>query len=204
MLPCSRQSTGSSSRNSRVVSVSQLHHRFCASASSRWCVGATICPCARASRDNRRDLRPRHHQHPHIVGPEGPRFDRLDDEDALQQAAIDDRHAEKRAVRILAGFREVLESGMGGRVGEDLRFEPFGDQAGQAFGQPHADAADAVAAQADGGGEHQARAVGLQQVDRADVGLKALLNEMRDVGQRFRRIAVPRDQAADFLERPQA
>ena len=49
LLSSSRHSTGSSSRNRLVVSGSQLHQRFCASAPSRWCAGATNCPSVRAS-----------------------------------------------------------------------------------------------------------------------------------------------------------
>ena len=45
--------------------------------------------------DDRRHLRARHHQHPHVVGAEGARLDRLHDQHALQQPAIEDRHAEE-------------------------------------------------------------------------------------------------------------
>ena len=62
--------------------------------------------------DDRRELRAGHRQHPHVVGAEGARLDRLHDEHALQQAAIDDRHAEERAVGILAGLGKVLEARM--------------------------------------------------------------------------------------------
>ena len=65
---------------------------------------------------------------------------------------------------------EVLEPRMRRRVVDDDRAHLLGDQADQPFGEPHADAADALGAQADGRGEHEIRAIGLQQVDRADVG----------------------------------
>ena len=54
--------------------------------------------------DDRRQLRARHHQHPHVVRAEDARLDRLHDQHALQQPAIDHRHAEERVVGILAGL----------------------------------------------------------------------------------------------------
>ena len=98
--------------------------------------------------DDRRQLRAGHDQHPHVVLGEDARLDRLHDQHALQQAAIDDRHAEERAIRILAGLAEVLEARMRRRVGDDLRLQLFGDEAGEPFGEPHADAADAFRAAA--------------------------------------------------------
>ena len=67
------------------MSLSQLHQRFCASATSRWWAGATNCPSVRASLTIGAELRPGHHQHPHIIGAEDARLVRLDDEDPLQQ-----------------------------------------------------------------------------------------------------------------------
>ena len=99
--------------------------------------------------------------------------------------------------------RKVLEARMRRRVGDDLRPQLLGDQSGQAFGQPHADAADALRPQADGRGEHQVGAIGLEQVDRADVGLEPALDQVDDVGQRFGGVAALRDQPADFFERPE-
>ena len=94
----------------------------------------------------------------------------LHDQHALQQAAIDDRHAEKRAVRILARLAEVFEPRVRRRIRDDLRPQLLGDETGQALGQPHADPADALGAEADRCREHEVGAVGLEQVDRTDVG----------------------------------
>ena len=91
---------------------------------------------------------------------EGPRLDGLHHEHALQQAAVDERDAEERAIRILAGVLEVLEARMRRRVVHDQRPQLLGDEADQAFVEPHADPADAIGLQADGGGEDQVRAVG--------------------------------------------
>ena len=57
-------------------------------------------------------------------------------------------------------------------VGDDLRPQLLGDQAGQPFGEPHPHAADALGPQADRRRQHQVRAIGLEQVDRADVGAR--------------------------------
>ena len=62
--------------------------------------------------DDRRQLRAGRRQHPHVVVAERARLGRLHDEHALQHAAIDDRHAEERAIRILSRLAEVLEARM--------------------------------------------------------------------------------------------
>ena len=88
------------------MSGSQLHQRFCASA-PRALVRRRDELLQRARlADDRRELRAGRHQHAHVVGVEDARLDRLHDQHALQQAAIDDRHAEERVVRILAGLAE--------------------------------------------------------------------------------------------------
>ena len=153
--------------------------------------------------DDRRQLRAGHRQQPHVFGAEGAGVDRLDDEDALQQAAIDDRHAEERAIGILARLGKVLEARMRRGIGDELRLGALGHQAGEALGQAHADAADALGAQADRRREHEVRAIGLEQVDRADVGVEPPLDQVDDVVEGLRGVAARRDQPPDFLERPQ-
>ena len=138
-----------------------------------------------------------------IVVAEGPRLRRLHDEHALQHAAIDDRHAEERAVGILAGLAEVLEPRVLRRVRDEHRPQLLGDQPGQPFADAHLHQPDALRPQADGGRQHQRGAIGLEQVDRADVGVEPLLDQVDDVGQRFRGIAAAGDQLADLFERPE-
>ena len=99
--------------------------------------------------------------------------------------------------------RKYLKRGCVVGVGDDLRPQLLGDQAGEPFGEPHAHAADALGPQADRGGQHQVGAIRLEQVDRADVGVEPALNQVDDVGQRLGRVAALGDQPADFLERPE-
>ena len=99
--------------------------------------------------------------------------------------------------------RKYLKRGCVVGVGDDLRPQLLGDQARQAFGEPHPHAADAFGPQADRRREHQVGAVRLEQVDRADVGLEPALNQVDDVGQRLGGVAALRDQPADFFERPE-
>ena len=153
--------------------------------------------------DNRRQLRAGGRQQLDVLVGEGARLARLHDEHALQHAAIDHRHAHERAKRILAGIAEVLEPRMRDRIGHDHRLHLFGHQTGQAFGDPHPDLPDAFRPQPLGRGQHEVRAIGLEQIDRADVGGKPLANQRGDVGQCFRGIAVAGDQQADLIERPE-
>ncbi len=77
------------------------------------------------------------------------------------------------------------------------------DESGQALGQAHSHAANAVLLEADRRGQHQIGPIGLKQIDRADVGLEPALNQVHDVGQRLRRVAPLGNQSGDFLESPQ-
>ena len=133
-------------------------------------------------RDDRRQLRAGHGQQRRMSSaPNARGVDGLDDQHALQQAAVDDRDAEERAVGILAGvLGKILEARMRRRVGDELRPEPFGDEAGQAF-RAASGPGRRSRLQADGCGEDQVGAIGLEQVDRADVGAEPALNELNDV-----------------------
>ena len=152
--------------------------------------------------DDRRQLRAGHCQQPHVFGAERAGVNRLHDEDALQHAAFDDRHAEERAIGILARLGKILEAWMRRGVGDELRLGELGNQAGKALGQPHADAADTLGAQADRRREHEVRAIGFEQVDRADVGTEPALNQVHDVVEGLRGVAARRHQPPDLLERP--
>ena len=164
--------------------------------------GDEVADRARLAHD-RRQLRARRRQHAEVVVAERPRLRRLHDQDALQHAAIDHRHADERAIRVLSRLVEVLEARVLRRVAHEHRPQLLGDQPCQPLGDPHLHPADALRPQADRGRQHQRRAVGLEQVDGADVGDEALLNEVDDVGQGFRRIAAAGDELTDFFERPE-
>ncbi len=69
--------------------------------------------------------------------------------------------------------------------------------------QAHADLADALALQADGGAEDQFALFGMQNVDGTDGGVESALDEADDVGQRFGGVVAVRDQLADLFERQQ-
>ena len=198
-----RHSTGSRSRNSAVVSSSQLHQRFWASAHSRWCDGATNSPSVRASLTTGASCWPAASSLPHGVGAEGARGQRLHDEHALQQPAIDQRHAEKRLVRILACLAEVLEARMRRRVLDHLRLHLLADQADQALGQPHPDLADALGPQPDRRRQDQRGAIRFEQIHRADVGAEALLDQPDEVRQGLGGVAALGHQAGDLVAGPE-
>ncbi len=88
-------------------------------------------------------------------------------------------------------------------VGEHLWTQLLGDQTRQSFGQPHPHASDALGAQAYGRGEHEARAIGLEQVHGTDVRPEPPLNQVDDVAERLGGVAALRHQPADFFERPE-
>jgi len=59
---------------------------------------------------NRRDLASGHGQPGDLVRSELVRVDRLDNDNALEEAAIEQRHAEKGSQRLFAGLLEVAET----------------------------------------------------------------------------------------------
>jgi hypothetical protein len=151
--------------------------------------------------DDRGDLPAGGHEPPHVLLAEPAGFRRLHDEHALQDAAVRDRHAEKRAIGILARVLEILEPRMRARVLDDDRTNLLGDESDQPFGEPHAHAPDTVGPQANRAGQHQARTIGFEQVDGTDVGGKPAVNQVDDVGQRLGGVAVTRDQLRDVVGR---
>ncbi len=153
--------------------------------------------------DNRRDLRPGHRQQSHVLGTERARLDRLYDQHALEESAVDDRYAKERAVRILACLGEIFETRVRCGVGDELRPEPLGDEPRETLREPHPDAANAFGAEADSRRQDQIGAIRLQQVDRTDIGREPALDQMHDVVERLGGVAARRDETADFFERPE-
>ena len=143
-----------------------------ASAPSRRCAGATNWPSVRASLTIGASCAPAVSSMPHVVGVNTRGSAVCTTSTPCSRPRSIDRHAEERVVRILAGLAEVLEPGMRGGIVDDLRPQLLGDQPGEPFGEPHAHPADALGTQADRRREHEVGAVGLEQVDRTDVGVE--------------------------------
>ena len=62
--------------------------------------------------DERGDLGGHRDQHADFVLRKGARLHGLHHEDALQTAALHERHAEKRVIRVFAGLGKILETRM--------------------------------------------------------------------------------------------
>ena len=151
--------------------------------------------------DQRRQLGGDSHQHARLVGGKGPRLARLHDEHALENAPLDQRHAQERVVGIFACFREKLEARVGKSVAHHQRSHFLRDQAGQPFVEPHAHVADALRLQADGGAEDKRAPFGPEHIHGANIRVKASLNEPDNIAERLARVVAMRDELADLLER---
>ncbi len=153
--------------------------------------------------DEAGQLRRHRHQHTHLAGRELPRLARLHHQHAFQRAALDERHAQKRAVRVFARLREVLEARMLEGVGDRHRRHPLAHQAGQSFVQAHAHLADRLGLESNRGAQDQFAALRNEKVHRTDGGAKTPLDETDDVRQRLARVVAVGDQLADLFEREQ-
>ena len=92
-------------------------------------------------------------------------------------------------IGFLARLAEEFKAGMLLNFVHGDRTHLFGHHSSQPFMQRHAKRADALAAQADGGGQNQIGAIRFQQVSGADVRMEAPGDQSDHVHQRFRGLA---------------
>ncbi len=72
-------------------------------------------------------------EHTDLGFAEGARLFGLDDKNALEDAAIDERDAKEGVVSLFAGLLEVFVTGMIDCVGDCYGTHLFGDESGEAF-----------------------------------------------------------------------
>ena len=109
------------------------------------------------------------------------RFPRLNDEDSLEETAVEQRDSKKRVIRIFARLREVFETRVGRGIGYELWKQLLGDKPRQSLIKPHPDTAHGVGMETNGCGQDQVLPIGLEQINGADVGLESVLDQLRDV-----------------------
>jgi hypothetical protein len=94
----------------------------------------------------------------------------LNYQNSLQNAPVDERHAQEGTVIVFPRIAKEFEAGMfRGIVDGDGKYL-FRYQAGEALVKRHAQRADTSRMKAKGGSQNQVGAVGLQQVSRAHIG----------------------------------
>ena len=139
-------------------------------------------------------------QQPHLVAREAAAPQRLHDQHAERRAALDDRHAEERVVALLAGLREELVARVGERIDDHHRLELLDHHAGQAFADRHRHLADGAALETGGRPQREPLGPRIEQVDRADVGARALGDHLDDPLQRLLEVLGARGGRGDVLE----
>ena len=107
------------------------------------------------------------------------RLDVLDGQHADRALAPHDRHAGERVELLLAGFGAVLELGMGRRFGEVERLDVLRDRAGQALADAELGDVDRALVEAARG--EQLEHAFAQQVDRADLAIERLADDLDDL-----------------------
>ena len=83
------------------------------------------------------------------------------------------------------------------------RPELLGDEAGQPLVAAHAHPADGLRLQADRGAEDEFAALGFEEVDGADGGVEAALDQADDVVERLRGVVAVDDELGDLVQREQ-
>ena len=99
---------------------------------------------------------------------------------------------------LLPGLGEVAVLGMRGRVHHRHGLAALGGVTDESLSEGETNLVECALVQTDGGSELQVLEVGLGQVDRADVGVQALGDEIDDVVQGLVQVVRPRDDSRDI------
>lgn len=121
------------------------------------------------------------YEHLNLVLIKNTGFDRLNHQDSLENAAIDQGNAEKRMKGVLTGFLKVLESRMRRRLLHGDRTDRLGYKARESFSQRKAEYTHAFPSETERRRKNEIRTIGLQQICRADIGLKTFRDERNDI-----------------------
>ncbi len=150
--------------------------------------------------DDGRDLVGRFDEHSDLCFGEDARLFGLHDEDALQDAAVNEGYAEKGVVGLFAGLLEVFEARMVCRVFDSDGLYLFGDESGESLIEREAECADAPWVETQGRSEDQVRTIWFEQVGRADVCLEARRDEGDYVHEGVDRFAALFSEVGEFFE----
>ena len=124
----------------------------------------------------------------------------MDDENALQNAPIDERNSEERLVGLFTGFPKIFEARMVLHLLDCHRAHFLRHQAREPFMDRHAQCADTLRTKSKGGRQHEVGAIRFQQIRRANIGLKPFRDQGDDVHERLGRLAAFFRETADFLQ----
>ncbi len=165
---------------------------------------ALLCGCDKAVKrtslaDNRRNLLGQLRQHADFVIAEDPWLLGLHHQDALQNAAIDERHSKKRVVLFFAGFLEEFVAGVAAGVVDGNGTNLFGNKPCQSFMQRHAECADTALMKPKRSSQNEVRPIRLKQIGRADVGVETRGDQCHYVHQRICWLASILCEARDFV-----
>ena len=149
--------------------------------------------------DHRRDFTGGVDQHANFIFAKDAAILGLNYQNTLQDTTVDERHTEEGVVDLFAGFDEVLETGMIFDLFDGDGQNLFGDQAGQAFVERHAQGADTSWVQTQGRSQDQVRSIRLQQIGGADVGSEPGCDQCDDIHEGVGRLAAFFGEVCDFL-----
>jgi hypothetical protein len=140
-------------------------------------------------------------QHANLILVKHAGLDRLNHQDALQNAAIDERNSEERLIAIFPSLAEVFEARMRFGVFYCNRTHVFGDEAHQALLKRETKSTDTFGAKPHGRSQHETGPIGPEQINGANFRFKPAGNQRHYVHQRLGRLAAPFGEIADFIER---
>ncbi len=129
-----------------------------------------------------------------------PRLDRLNNQNSLQNATVDQRNAQEGLILVFARLEEILEAGMLFHLLHGNRPNLFRYQSRQPFVNSHAQTADTLGSKADRCRQHQVRAIRFQQVRGTNIRLTSPRDERDHIHQSLGRFAAVVRQIADLVE----
>ena len=139
-------------------------------------------------------------QEPDLVRREATPAQGLHHQHPDRGAALDDRDAEEGVVALLAGLGEELVAGMRRGIDGHHRLELLDRHAGEPFLDAHRDLADRAPFEAGRRPQCEPLRARIEDVERADVGARALRHHLYDALERLLEIFRARRERADVLQ----
>ena len=129
---------------------------------------------------------------------ETSRIDGLDDQDTRRPTLHNQRGCQEGCKSFFARLREISEAGILSSSFKSNGLAILGDPADQTISHAQADMADRSGVQTNGGAQKKRFALRLSQIDRADVCVQTLGDQIGDIRERLLQVVRAGDDLSDI------